>query len=165
LPRVRGQFPKASSRQVISLADVEACIGIEPRTKKRSRLANFGCYIAGFGDDESVYVGVLNGVLKLLEFHAKQSTMETAGQISAPIKETKKEGFFGSLALHDARLGGGVTDRLVEEGHEVLPLNFGSAVFRDDEFADLRSDVVVHASALRRPRDLDPDDAKLIATL
>jgi hypothetical protein len=165
LPRVRGQFPKSSSRQCISLADIEACIDLE-LPEKRTAKADFGCDIARFGDDKTVIVGVIGGRLRFLEDHAKQSTMETAGQLAALIKEKREAGVFGSLALDDGGLGGGVTDRLQEQGYEVLPLNFGSAAFRYDEYQDLRTEIWWYMRRLFVERRISiPRHEELIAQL
>jgi phage terminase large subunit len=161
-PRVLGQFPKSSSKQVISLEDVEACVDIELRDWKKKPL-DFGGDIARFGDDQTVYVGVKGGRLVFLETHAKQSTMETAGQIVNLFREI---GIIGSFALDDGGLGGGVTDRLTEQNYEILPINFGSTAFRYDEYQDLRTEIWWHMRRLFAERLISiPRNEELIMQL
>src|SRR5262245_4671176 len=94
-PRVLGEFPRSSSKQVISLSDVENCIDIDlpPSTRKR---ADFGCDVARYGEDETVVVGVVGGRMAFLQIHRKQSTMETAGVLRGLVTEKKRDGVFGT---------------------------------------------------------------------
>ena len=162
-PRVLGEFPRSSSKQVISLSDVENCINIDLPPSNRKR-ADFGGDIARYGEDETVFIGVVGGRMAFIQTHRKQSTMETVGQIAALIREKRQEGTFGTFAIDDGGLGGGVTDRLLEQDFEVLPLNFGSVAYRSDEFADLRTEMwwVMRRMFSEKRISIFPDDELIV---
>ena len=96
--------------------------------------------IARFGDDEIV-IQYANGTCLIeQDVTMKKSLMETVGRIVAMAGRTKAL----RIAIDDAALGGGVTDRLREMEavkRKVMPINGGNKAIDDTKFANLKSEM------------------------
>ena len=136
-PRVLGAFPRQLLRGTcISLADVEACIDIEiPLEKSRSISA---ATLRSSAMTRRSMSAKKAGAWSSSRPTRSRTLTQTAGQIVGPFKELN---IISSFALDDGGLGGGVTDRLLEQGHQVPPINFGSVAYRYDEYQDIRTEI------------------------
>lgn len=103
-----------------------------------------GADIARFGDDEIVISSLQGNRLVEQDISNKQSLMETVGRI---INKRKK---FNAriLAVDDAALGGGVTDRLREMDEDVMAINGGERAIQEDKFVNLKTEMWWYAREL-----------------
>jgi hypothetical protein len=88
--------------------------------------------IARYGDDESVFdvlesKGVMNWEQIHQEFWKKKSLMETTGKVLDLMKTFK----VSDPVIDDDGLGGGVTDRLTEQGINVIAYHGGAKADKD----------------------------------
>jgi len=126
--RVLGLFPTSSVDTLISIADVERAIAAIAPEPVADDLPAIGCDVARFGTDETVIYVVRRGCVLHAESWAGQDTMKTAGRLIALARES---GLWldsaWRIAVDDTGLGGGVVDRLHEQGWGVDAVNFGSS--------------------------------------
>jgi len=156
--RVLGRFPEQGEDMLISLADVE-------RAQKRwiapngQRLKALGVDVARFGSDETVEIEIFDGgIVAEPRVIQGQNLMETAGKIKASSAERK--------AVDDSGLGGGVTDRLIEQRVDVLPFIAGERAFESDRFLNRRAEAWWLVREMLRNDELSlPPDNKLAADL
>lgn len=110
---IHGEFPQQGADNLISLAWVLAAREKE-LTKTRQRA--IGVDVARFGDDETVICLYDGGRVEILEVYTGQDTMMTAGHAK------KAWDTYGCpVVVDDIGVGGGVTDRLREQGVNVIP--------------------------------------------
>ena len=143
---VMGQFPEEGDDTLIPLKYVLACKELE--VTKEMQEKNFvrytiGIDVARFGSDTTVFT-VFDGtsVLKI-EWHAGKDLMDSTGKAVALFNEfkfAKKRDYF---IVDDTGLGGGLTDRLVEQGYNVLRVNFGESS-QDDRFVRIKDEMFWH---------------------
>jgi phage terminase large subunit len=155
--RVLGRFPEQGEDMLISLADIERSQNrwVQPSGKPEA----LGVDVARFGSDETVEIEVYDGgvVAMPLVFHG-QNLMETAGRIKMSDAEQK--------AVDDSGLGGGVTDRLVEQHVEILPYIAGERAIDTERFYNRRAETWWMIREMLRSNELDlPDDNRLVADL
>lgn len=99
--------------------------------------------IARFGDDEIVIDYGRGYRLIEQECHSKRSLMETVGMIIWKRKKEKAR----LLVVDDVGMGGGVTDRLREQGEYVMSIN-GGEIATDDKYVNLKTQMWWHAREL-----------------
>lgn len=92
--------------------------------------------IARYGDDEIVIDYGMGNRLIEQDISGKQSLMETVGKIVHARKKHKAR----MLVIDDVGMGGGVTDRLREQGEYVMAVNGGS-VSTDEMFVNLKTEM------------------------
>lgn len=130
--RVLGKWPKAGSNVLIptSLVDEATARWIEPSGRPDAA----GCDVARYGMDETVIVAIHEGGHPARpETRQGQNTMETAGQLrSLNARRTH---------VDDTGLGGGVTDRLVEQEFPVEAENFGEKARDEERFVNRRTEL------------------------
>ena len=94
--------------------------------------AALGVDVARFGDDATAFSWIEDGCLVRQQELRGQSLMETAGRIVEALQERPDL----AVAVDDTGLGGGVTDRLREQGWEPMAINFGAAAGDRDHYAN-----------------------------
>lgn len=99
--------------------------------------------IARFGEDEIVIDYCMGNRLVEQDVSGKQSLMETVGRIIHKRKMMKAR----MLVIDDVGLGGGVTDRLREQGEYVMSIN-GGASATDDKYVNLKTQMWWYAREL-----------------
>ena len=121
--RVKGQFPRAGSMQLISLESVEAATARHPDVTAFDPLV-MGVDVARFGDDQSVicFRRGRNGAIIPTERYRGLDTMQLAARIANLIATHQPDAVF----IDETGVGGGVVDRLRQLGHSVIGVNFGS---------------------------------------
>jgi len=148
--RVLGKWPEQGDDALISMRDVEAAAErwVLPTGPPRGT----GTDVARFGSDETVLVAIHEGgFVAPAVVRRGQDTMATAGLI-------KSLGCRAN-AVDDTGLGGGVTDRLNEQGFPVLPVNFGESAQDKDRFVNRRTELwwnlreAIRAGRLKLPAD------------
>src|SRR5882672_7800188 len=157
--RVRGLWPEEGDDVLIPLSLVEAAQKRWVEPQPGAKLACVGCDIARYGQDETVIFSIFEGgIVSRPSVRHGQNLMETAGQLKA----------LGALSLgvDDAGLGGGVTDRLKEQGVSVKACIGGSAAREDGKFVNARAEMWWALREALKAGDLAlPDDRKMAADL
>jgi hypothetical protein len=155
--KVLGQFPDTASNAVIPLAWVE-------QARARAHLPDArewaGLDVARFGSDDSALLeGAGNGPETVSIVHG-QDTMQVAGLGMRYLQSRR-----GTLAVDVIGVGGGVVDRIKEQGPpgQLLAVNVGEAPDRDgDLLVNLRAQLWWDA---RRQLDPTSDDPLSLARL
>ena len=133
--RVLGEFPESAEDLLIPLHWAEAAID---RVALSGGALPAGVDIARFGSDRTVLLIRRGGKVIHVEVHEKEDTMTTAGRVKAMIED--REIAPGNVSVDDAGLGGGVTDRLREQGINVNAVTFGAGALDSDRFANVRAE-------------------------
>lgn len=145
--RVMAIFPEEGSDTLIGLQMVESALAKEfdeEDWEMRSRNNVVGIDVARFGDDKSVLIGMDN--LKMLggNFVQGKDTEQVAGLAIQLFDELGFEKHLDLFAIDDNGVGGGVTDKLVAQGYNVLPLNFGSGAENKEDYLDLKTEIFIY---------------------
>jgi len=133
--KVLGEFPEATVDTVIALAWLEAAgqRSLDPGDEA----PEIGCDVARFGDDMTSLAVRQGPALLHLESHSQKDTMWTAGRCIELRRQWKAE----RIKVDDTGVGGGVTDRLKEQGEAVVPINVGEKALDPERYPDLRSEL------------------------
>jgi phage terminase large subunit len=130
---VQGQFPDAADDSLIPLSWVQAAVNREVATERGTSAA---CDVARFGMDFTVLVRIDGRKARIIDSYAGKDLMSTAGRVTRLSKEVD------TIAVDDAGLGGGVTDRCREQGvRNLKAINAGAKALHANEFADLGSEM------------------------
>jgi phage terminase large subunit len=161
--RVLGVFPDDVADTLIPLAWVERAYA--RWADAPAGALSLGCDIARFGSDQTVFYK--GDGIKFRCVHVAQGAdlMDTTGRI---IKFAADDGIpYGSVMVDDTGLGGGVTDRLMEQGHRIKAINFGSNASDPDKYANARSELYWCLRERFRLGEIaiDPQDKKLLRDL
>lgn len=135
--KVLGEIPEGSSTSVVHGVWIEAAQA-QKEDFEDKRPVVLTCDVAREGEDLTVVGGIMNRKFRILEWAAKNDTMETAGRCGRLVKE---EGA-SFIVIDDTGVGGGVTDRLRElQGQgtfpkdcQILPVQFGASAHKDTRF-------------------------------
>jgi hypothetical protein len=154
--RVKGEFPKSSSAQLISTALVDAAVLYKAVGYEKLPLI-LGVDVARFGDDQTVICARRGRKVYPLSKFREQDTMQVAGHVAEAIKRLKP-----SLVNIDiGAMGAGVVDRLREQGFDVRGVNFGGEPVDKIKFANKRAEMWgVMAEWLKECGEI-PDDYEL----
>ena len=157
--RVLAQFPVSGADTLIPLHLIEAAV---ERTLPEGTPVLLGCDIARMGGDESVLMLRQGSRARILKTLSKSDTMETSGAIIQAMRETG-----ASLAKIDAvGVGGGVFDRLNEQGVPVDEMQAGGAAQDRERFANARAEWFWYLRTRFESGDIDiPDDDSLVSQL
>ena len=120
--RVKGQFPRAGSMQLIPLNLIEAASLSEPDPSPHAPLI-MGIDVARFGDDQSVICLRRGRDARSIpmESHRGIDTMQLAARAAVLIEHHRPDAVF----VDETGVGGGVVDRLRHLGHAVIGVQFG----------------------------------------
>jgi hypothetical protein len=161
--RVLGVFPDDVADTLIPLAWIEKAYA-KWNDAPTGLAAALGCDIARFGSDQTVFYK--GEGIKFRCVHAVQGAdlMDTTGRI---IKFASEGISYENVMVDDTGLGGGVTDRLVEQGHRIKAINFGSNSSDQEKYANARSEIfwVLRERFRTGEIALDPSDKKLLRDL
>lgn len=126
--KVEGKFGKKETDTLISVDQVEAAIQREVKPEGKKRMA---VDVARFGDDKSIILVRQGHKVRILEEIAYGDTMELAGKIKhwAKVEEIPAE----EIDVDVVGVGGGVVDRLHEQGFDVNGVNVGSDPILPDD--------------------------------
>jgi Archaeal shikimate kinase len=154
--RVKGEFPKSSSAQLISSALVEAAIEYKAVGYEKLPLI-LGVDVARFGDDQTVICARRGRKVYPLSKFRELDTMQVAGHVAAAMKTMKP----ALVNIDIGAMGAGVVDRLREQGYDVRGVNFGGQPVDKIKFANKRAEMWGDALEwLKEGGDL-PDDYEL----
>lgn len=142
--RVLGEFPEQDADALISLDDVVKAqnreVKVPPHFEKK-----LGVDVARFGNDSSVLtVRQMEKVIRYERFYG-QDTMQIAGQVLRLAKEEyiKPENIFVDVI----GVGGGVVDRLKEQGWNVKGVNVAESPKDKENYVNLRAEL--YASSVK----------------
>lgn len=155
--RVLGQFPKTSTSSLLTLDEINAA-DVETGVDEAPRI---GVDVARFGDDKTVLV-VLDrsrSVVEVLDWHG-QDTMKTVGAIIDAMSRHSVSP--DCVSIDSGNVGGPVVDRLLEQGFDVQPVDFGSSprgdwasiVGRSAKFSNRKAELHWAVRAMIRQRVL-----------
>jgi hypothetical protein len=154
--RVKGEFPKSSSAQLVSSALVDAAIEYKAVGYEKLPLI-LGVDVARFGDDQTVICARRGRKVYPLSKFRELDTMQVAGHVAAAIKTLKP----ALVNIDIGAMGAGVVDRLREQGYDVRGVNFGGQPVDKIKFANKRAEMWGEALEwLKEGGDL-PDDYEL----
>ena len=161
--RVQGLFPEEGTDTLISLKWVTEATGKSFKAEWTPTV--IACDVARFGEDETVLVVLKNQAVLKLDAWKGRDLMETVGRIQK-LKTELELGEVAAVVIDDCGLGGGVTDRLRELGHNVLPFNGGSKARDEKDFLNKRAEAWWGLrEAFREGQIGVPDDAMLKSQL
>lgn len=149
--RVLGEFPTTTDDQVIGLAAVEEAQRREVAPEEPAVIA---CDVARYGSDETVIVIRKGNHVRIETAYTGRSLMETAGRI---LDATRGLDTTFRIVIDDAGLGGGVTDRLREQGYKVDAFNGGSPAHDATLYPNRRSEAWFVFAEHLPSLDLDAD--------
>ena len=151
--RVMGNFPTEADDQVIGIGQVEDA---RRREADPGQPVVIACDVARYGSDETVIAVRRGNQIRLAKAYNGKSLMETAGQITDVARQTGADTF--RIVVDDAGLGGGVTDRLKEQGWPVEPFNGGERATQPDLYPNRRSESWFAFQEQIADVDLDSDE-------
>ena len=93
------------------------------------------CDISRFGDDETVLYYMEGTDVKDAMIFGQKDTMYTAGKIHIWAQEKRPD----LIGIDEIGVGAGVTDRLIEMGNKVLPINSSNASENKNKYYNLRA--------------------------
>ncbi len=153
--RVLGEFPSAGVNQLFPLSLLDRAVASTEAGQGGTLPPALGVDIARYGADATAFTWIENGSITRQEQFHGASLMETAGRIRAALRETPDL----ALALDDTGLGGGVTDRLREQGLAPLAINFGASPIDREHDANRASELyhLLRDALQQRHLRIDPD--------
>lgn len=110
--------------------------------KNRPRRNAIGIDVARFWGDTTVGIAMDNWKMsdKMFSYIGKD-TMKTVGHAVALFNELWFLKEFDYFIVDDTGVGGGVTDRLVELGYNVIPINNASSASDTETFRDIKAEI------------------------
>lgn len=115
--------------------------------------------VARYGDDKTVFYGIVNNEAVGREEHEKKSTMEVVG---LAVKFAKKHAI-RSFAVDEIGVGAGVADRLKELGGNVVFVNSSKESSEPNDYYNLRAEIYSKGADLFEMGrvKIQPDDEDL----
>lgn len=167
--RVQAEFPEEGTDTLIPLNVVERALTKEFDEEKwelRPRNNVIGIDVARFGSDTTVFTAMDNEKMLELDWHSGKNLMETCGKAINIFDNMGFEKEFDKFVVDDTGLGGGVTDRLVELGYIVQPINFGSSSSEPEAYVNIKAEIMWHLRDLFMKGEISIlDVGKLVAEL
>ena len=138
--RVLGEFPEEADSRLIPLAWLHAAQERTPRARtSHDGELRLGVDVARYGADQTVMILADATGLRDARSASGLSTMETTGRIIALAGQRGIPA--DRIAVDDAGVGGGVTDRLREQGWAVRAVNAASRPNGPENFANRRAEL------------------------
>lgn len=143
--KVMAVFPDEGDDTLIRLSWIEASLDKEWTEEEwtfRPRRNCIGIDVARFWSDMTVLIGMDNGKMheKIVSYKGKD-TMKTVGHAIAMFNELGFSKDFDYFVVDDTWVGWWVTDRLIELGYNVLPVNNASSPSDKETFRDLKAEI------------------------
>jgi len=136
--RVQGEFPLQSDYTLIPkdwiVKAMKRTVSY-PKRLARKKFDTAGVDVARYGENKTVFVLVRGVTVVAVWQYPRQSTMVTAGKISALTDYMDA----GDINIDEAGVGGGVVDRLWEMGHNVTGVDVSRKATDPEKFANLRA--------------------------
>jgi hypothetical protein len=164
--KVLGNFSKRSDDTVMSLGLIEDAQGREVPPAPIDREAVVACDVARFGSDETV-ISILDGATVTIPedgIYQGRDTMETAGRVKAHYDRLRQGKGSARVVVDDSGVGGGVTDRLREQGVQVTPFNGAESPIDPELYPNARSEAWFRGAEVLERVSI-PEDEQLAADL
>lgn len=163
---VLGEFPEESEDTLFPLHILHSALDetVEREDWGLPRIA-IGVDVARYGTDSTVITVMENNKhLVSIEHHGKD-TMKVVGEVIKTYKEYRGAELKGIIAVDDIGVGGGVSDRLIEQGFHVVRINNADGS-SDEQFLNFRAESYWYLrQLLLENKLLLKDTGKLIAHL
>lgn len=154
--RVLGEFPKQDSDSLISVNDIANAIQRETKIPEQFE-KKMGVDVARFGNDRSVII--IRQMEKVIrkEVYSSQDTMQIAGHV---LRIAKEEHILRENIYIDViGVGGGVYDRLKEQGWSATAVNVAESPEDKENYANLRAELYAkHVKEWIKTADIPNDD-------
>jgi len=161
ISKVKGEFPEEAEDTLILLSWVVAAKNAELEATGPKGL---GVDVARFGTAWTVLTAIHGPKVKEIIAFQGKDTMKTAGWTVKMMQRHDIPAY--STCVDDVGVGGGVTDRLHEEGHKTQPVNAGAKAEDPGQFFNLSAEM--HWAMRKRfeTGNIDiPDDDRLTSQL
>jgi len=161
--RVCGKFPEEGDDTLISLRWVIDAVGRKDIQVKKPPV--IGVDVARFGSDETVLMLLRDELVVETRAYIGRDLMQTCGEI---LRMKRDHGLDETalVVVDDVGLGGGVTDRLREQGQHVMAFKGGAKARDSNQFLNRRAEAWWFLrEELREGRLCLPDDDLLKSQL
>lgn len=163
ISKVTGEFPDTAVDTLISIRDIEAAQARFKDAPTEGYPVALGVDVARFGTDQTIITKSQGIRVEVYESRHKQDTMQTTGHVIVAARKLSAV----EIRVDGVGVGGGVVDRLGEQGFPVLDMQAGagandSAIFlnaRAEWYWGLRQEFEQGTIAI------DPDDDELATQL
>lgn len=156
--RVKGEFPRASSNQLISSELVEVAAGRVLHPSEYLHAPKIlAVDVARFGDDQSVIIRRQGLAVSGLKKFRELDTMQLANHVAREIREWEPDAVF----IDVVGIGAGVVDRLRQLGFNVIGVNVGEPAQNVKEFFNLRAEIWCAVRDWLKAGGWIPDDPEL----
>uniref|UniRef100_A0A6M3IF81 Putative terminase n=1 Tax=viral metagenome TaxID=1070528 RepID=A0A6M3IF81_9ZZZZ len=108
------------------------------------------CDVSRFGDDETVLYYMEGTDIKDAMIFGQKDTMQTAGKIHIWAQEKRPD----LIGIDEIGVGAGVTDRLIEMGNNVLPINSSNTGEDKNKYYNLRAQMWWEAGEMFARKDI-----------
>ena len=161
ISKVLGDFPEETEEILILLAWVDKA---KNATKEAMGPKGLGVDVARFGADKTVFTFMHGAkVVEIQSFQGKD-TMKTVGKTIQMMY--KYDIPAKCVCIDDCGVGGGVTDRLHEEGHMIQPINAGNTADDSEQFFNKSAEMYWDMRKKFEVEDIQiPNDENIIAQL
>lgn len=137
---VLGEFPKQDADTLIPLPLIESARARVVQDTDRYKPV-WGLDVARRGDDRTVLCKRRHRRVESVEAWRGLDTMQTAGRVKAAYDEAMEDDKPTAIVIDVIGVGGGVVDRLLEQGLPVIPLNVAEAAAVKARFHRLRDEM------------------------
>lgn len=137
---VLGEFPKQDADTLIPLPLIEAA-RVRKVTEQNRYKPVWGLDVARFGDDRTALCIRRHRKVESVESWRGLDTMQTAGRVKAAYDEAAEDDKPTEIIIDVIGVGGGVVDRLLEQGLPVRGLNVSESPAIKAKFHRLRDEM------------------------
>lgn len=155
--RVLGEFPTSTDNTVVSLQEVVQAQGRTTQEDFTILPGIVACDVARFGSDETVIATRVGQRVRIARHYTGRDLMQTCGEILEVARTLDCDGF-PTLIVDDDGVGGGVTDRLREQGFHVAAFRAGARAHDPTMYPNARSEAWFSLAEQLPGIDLDPDE-------
>lgn len=156
--RVKGQFPRASSSQLVSESVAEAArLRVIPKRVYERYPVVIGVDVARYGDDRTVLIRRQGPKVWMPDVYRELSTMEVAAKAFEAWQEHKAD----AVCVDGVGIGAGVVDRLEELGVPVVDVQSAARAEDPRKYFNTRSEIWCRLADWLQDASL-PDDKELI---
>lgn len=159
MSKVMAEFPDVSDEYLITPAMIQKGIDTNLPGLDHGR---YGVDVARFGDAQTVVYRDRGGHLRYEDSWGMTDTMGTCGKLVL-IATRHHRVHSVPLTIDVTGVGGGVVDRMKEQGHDVIPFVSSARANRPDKFINARAESFwqFRTDLELGYIDLDPEDKKL----
>lgn len=136
--RVKGEFPRSGSNQLISSEDVQSAVErLGATIGNQLAPVVLGVDVARFGDDSTCIAWRQGRQAEIVKRLRGADTMAVSGCVADMIKKYNPQ----LVTIDEGGLGAGVVDRLRELGYKVSGVNFGASAEDQKMYRNKRAEM------------------------